>query len=597
MGFFREVELGASFAPSAALREYFGFVPAVFRCQGLLPRLIEAEAGLAASIVFQDRALSRKRKERLLLILSAAIRSAYCSTTHYQMLCLLGEPEERIDQLLSDYRQTNLPAADMALSQFALKLSTNGHSISREDFTELDTHGWTCEIVLEAILSTAWARFMSCLSTGLGAIPDFEPVPIPAVLPFVPQSPRTDPAAEGEGPHLQAPEFPPEQFAPSQLFREHFGLIPNVFRAQTLRPDLIEAEAEAIRLVLLPNDHLTRLQKEQILLVVSASNRNTYFVALQSKVLGTLGILPADADKIAVEHHQASLAEADTLLLDFVLKLAAEPSAFGAHELAPLRSHGFTDEQILEAVVMTSFTEFLNTLQLGLGARPDFVPLRVFSSATSKVANLLAAEARPTEGSVASDPDIEAVARVQGGDVDAFEDLINRHSRRIYRTLVGILGNPEEARDAMQDTFLKAFQHLGSFQGRSKFSTWLVSIASNTGLQLLRDRKGVQSLDDDAFETDEGVRPRQIRAWIDDPEQLCSKAEMRALVEDHVTKLPAKYRVVVVLRDIEQLSIEESAAALGLGIPALKSRHLRGRLMLREALTAQFAARAQGGTA
>jgi RNA polymerase sigma-70 factor (ECF subfamily) len=149
----------------------------------------------------------------------------------------------------------------------------------------------------------------------------------------------------------------------------------------------------------------------------------------------------------------------------------------------------------------------------------------------------------------------------------------------------------------MQDTFLKAFQHLGSFQGRSKFSTWLVSIASNTGLQLLRDRKGVQSLDDDAFETDEGVRPRQIRAWIDDPEQLCSKAEMRALVEDHVTKLPAKYRVVVVLRDIEQLSIEESAAALGLGIPALKSRHLRGRLMLREALTAQFAARTQGGTA
>ena len=72
---------------------------------------------------------------------------------------------------------------------------------------------------------------------------------------------------------------------------------------------------------------------------------------------------------------------------------------------------------------------------------------------------------------------------------------------------------------------------------------------------------------------------------------------MRALVEDHVTKLPAKYRVVVVLRDIEQLSIEESAAALGLGIPALKSRHLRGRLMLREALSARFAVRTQGGTA
>jgi RNA polymerase sigma-70 factor (ECF subfamily) len=148
----------------------------------------------------------------------------------------------------------------------------------------------------------------------------------------------------------------------------------------------------------------------------------------------------------------------------------------------------------------------------------------------------------------------------------------------------------------MQDTFLKAFQHLGSFQGRSKFSTWLVSIASNTGVQLLRERKRVQPLDDD-FYTDDGFRPQQIRAWSDDPEQSYSKTEVRALVEDHVMKLPAKYRVVLMLRDIEQLSIEETAAALGLGIPALKSRHLRGRMMLREALTPHFAATAKGGAA
>ena len=148
----------------------------------------------------------------------------------------------------------------------------------------------------------------------------------------------------------------------------------------------------------------------------------------------------------------------------------------------------------------------------------------------------------------------------------------------------------------MQDTFLKAFQHLGNFQGRSKFSTWLVSIASNTGLQLLRERKRVQSLDDDV-DTDGGFRPQQIRAWSDDPEQSYSKTEVRSLIEDHVMKLPAKYRVVVMLRDIEQLSIEETAAALGLGIPALKSRHLRGRMMLREALTPHFAATATGGAA
>jgi RNA polymerase sigma-70 factor (ECF subfamily) len=149
----------------------------------------------------------------------------------------------------------------------------------------------------------------------------------------------------------------------------------------------------------------------------------------------------------------------------------------------------------------------------------------------------------------------------------------------------------------MQDTFVKAFQHLGKFQGRSKFSTWLVSIASNTGLQLLRDRKPMQSLDEDFSEADESFRPRQVRAWTEDPEQLYSRTETRTLVEEGVMKLPAKYRVVLILRDIEQLSIEEAATALGLGIPTLKSRHLRGRLMLRDALTPYFASNVKGGTA
>jgi RNA polymerase sigma-70 factor (ECF subfamily) len=173
---------------------------------------------------------------------------------------------------------------------------------------------------------------------------------------------------------------------------------------------------------------------------------------------------------------------------------------------------------------------------------------------------------------------------------------MNRHSRRVYRTLVGVLGDPEEARDAMQDTFLKAFQHLSSFQGRSSFSTWLVSIASNTGVQRLRDRKPAESLDDSGLESEDGFRPRQVQSWTDNPEQLYSKAEMRALVETSVMRLPAKYRVVLVLRDLEQLSTEETAVALGLGIPALKARIQRGRLMLREALAPHFAARTKGVT-
>ena len=103
-------------------------------------------------------------------------------------------------------------------------------------------------------------------------------------------------------------------------------------------------------------------------------------------------------------------------------------------------------------------------------------------------------------------------------------------------------------------------------------------------------------LDDIGSKGAEEFRPRQVQAWDDNPEQLYSKAQMRELVERALMKLPAGYRVVVMLRDIEQLSTEEAAAALGLGIAALKSRLLRGRLMLREALAPHFISRGKGRT-
>src|SRR6266568_4758759 len=205
MGFLREVELGVSFAPFSAFREHFGFVPSLFRCQSLLPGLVEAEGSLVASILFKDRSLSRQQKERLLLVL--ANRNSYCATMHYQMLCLLGEPEEQLDQLMSDYRHTDLPAADVALLRFALKLNTNGSSISREDVTEVNSHGWTNGIVHEVVLVVAWANFISCLSTGVGASPDFEAVPLPAAAPFDAPALRADPGADRVGPYLEAPDL------------------------------------------------------------------------------------------------------------------------------------------------------------------------------------------------------------------------------------------------------------------------------------------------------------------------------------------------------------------------------------------------------
>jgi RNA polymerase sigma-70 factor (ECF subfamily) len=105
----------------------------------------------------------------------------------------------------------------------------------------------------------------------------------------------------------------------------------------------------------------------------------------------------------------------------------------------------------------------------------------------------------------------------------------------------------------------------------------------------------MESLDETGFDED-GFRPRQVQAWTDDPEQLYSEAEMRSLIESGLMKLPAKYRVVVMLRDIEQLSAEDAAVVLGLGIPALKARLLRGRLMLREALAPRFISSGRKGS-
>jgi RNA polymerase sigma-70 factor (ECF subfamily) len=291
-----------------------------------------------------------------------------------------------------------------------------------------------------------------------------------------------------------------------------------------------------------------------------------------------------ESDQIAVDHHQANLSKANKTLLDFALKLTSRPSQVGQDDIDSLRRDDFTEEQILETVAVTALNNFFNTLQMGLGTTPDTEPVRIFGP---NDVHPSARFDRLSEGA-AVDPDSDLVVRVQDdGDLDAFEELISRHSRRIYRTLLAIVGNIQDAEDAMQDTFLKAFQHIGKFERRSKFSTWLTKIATNTAMQRLRERGRFENIDDGP-DGDEDFRPRQIQAWEDDPEELYSQAERRGLVEKELMKLPLKFRLVLVLRDIEQLSGEEAAAALGIGIPALKARLFRGRLMLREALSSHF---------
>lgn len=194
--------------------------------------------------------------------------------------------------------------------------------------------------------------------------------------------------------------------------------------------------------------------------------------------------------------------------------------------------------------------------------------------------------------------DLELVTRARQGETEAFEGLFRRHHRAVYRTLLGITGRPEDAEDAVQTAFLKAFQHLDQFQGASRFSTWLTRIAINEGLGKLRERGRIESLDAGGEDDDAEFTPRKLRAWDDDPEVLRSRAQARELVEREILKLPAKYRLAVLLRDIQQYSAEEAAQILGLGVPTLKTHLLRGRLFLREALAPHFARRrpaAEGG--
>ncbi len=369
--------------------------------------------------------------------------------------------------------------------------------------------------------------------------------------------------------------------------KRNFGLVPKVYRAQLLRPDLVDAQVHLLDRLLFTKGALSRLQKEFILLAVSAENSNSYFPALHCQTLQFLGVKPEQSQQITIDHREANLPASDVVLLNFARKLASEPHSFTDLDVESLRKSSFTDEQILEAVLMVGLTQLLNCIQVGLGTEPDFKPRVTFplKEVNPEVAlDRQILEPELTGDFVSDDPDFEIVARVRNGETDAFEELVRKHGRRVYRSLLGILGNAEEAEDALQDAFLKAFQHLPNFEARSRFSTWLVRIAINTGLQRLRSRKEVDSLD----EENEEFRPRNIQAWTDTPEEFYSREELRRLVEREVMKLPLKYRVALMLRDLEELSTEEAAAALGLSIPGLKARILRGRLMLRESMVPYF---------
>ena len=186
--------------------------------------------------------------------------------------------------------------------------------------------------------------------------------------------------------------------------------------------------------------------------------------------------------------------------------------------------------------------------------------------------------------------ELALVRAAKAGDISAYEQLVRRYDRNVFRIAQHITHNREDAEDVVQDAFLKAYENLGKFQEQSKFYTWLVRIAVNEALMRLRRRRPERtvSLDED-IRTDEDTVPREVADWSPNPEQIYSQAEMREILQRTIQGLPPGFRTVFVLRDVEGLSTEETAEALDLTIPAVKSRLLRARLQLRERLNKYFA--------
>lgn len=594
MSYLKQIDLAPDFRPFEFFATNFGFVPNLFRSQSLLPRVLDVEANLTDLLLVQNSKLSGLQKQKILFQVAAARRNTYCFTLHFETLRALGATEEQLQQISADHHHAGLSAPEVSLLDFVLKLSGDPLRLTNDDFASLRTAGFTDEQILEAEMCAAYEVFAATVATGLGVMPDFPPRRLPEAVPFL-QNRTAQTSSKKVRPFLRSVEISGD-FWPYAFFEKTLGFVPSYFRAQTLRPDLIESQARALEAVLLTSDVLSRVQKEFIFLVISAANLNTYCVANHCGVLRGLGIPDDKSDLIAFNHRNADLSPPDVALLDVALKLTQRPAEFSAQDINCLREIGFNDERILETIVLSGFANFINTMNLGLGVEPDFEPQHVFQSEhlsyrdnLSKLGEISSIQLNPfSDASRPIDEDEELIAKVCAGNLDAFEDLVRRHKNRVYRTLIAITGNTNDAEDYTQNVFLKAYKSLPNFARAAKFSTWLTRIAINEGIEQMRRRHPkAESLDSATVETDD-FKPREVQAWIDDPERLYSRKEMRAIVENELMKLPVKYRVAVMLRDLDQLSSNETAAVLDISVEAVKSRLLRGRLLLREALTVKL---------
>ena len=188
--------------------------------------------------------------------------------------------------------------------------------------------------------------------------------------------------------------------------------------------------------------------------------------------------------------------------------------------------------------------------------------------------------------------DCDLVRLAKGGDLAAFEALVTRHERRIYGLARRLTGSEEDAQDVTQQTFLNAMRKLDGFREDAAFSTWLATIAVNTALKVVRKRHGLPSTSLDAA-TEPGndghiPHPEYIADWRETPDRLVQHAETRRLLDDAIAQLDPGHRAVFLLRDVESISVRDTAKALRISEANVKVRLLRARMKLRERLTREF---------
>jgi len=184
--------------------------------------------------------------------------------------------------------------------------------------------------------------------------------------------------------------------------------------------------------------------------------------------------------------------------------------------------------------------------------------------------------------------DLDLVRSAIGGDTAAFEELVRRNTKRVFSVALHITRSREDAEEITQETFLKAFLHLNDFEERAQFSTWLTRIAVNAALTNVARLPRAKVVLSEEREREASSAAEEIPDWRPNPEQLYSRSQLQQLLRQALEELPQAYSTVFLLRDVQGLSITETAAALRLSIPAVKTRLLRARLQLRENLSRSF---------